>query len=141
MKDKKYTKSELLALANSAREKSYSPYSGISVGAALLTKDGKVYIGTNIENVAYSPSLCAERCAFAAAVTAGEREFSAIAVCGGKGGECREKIFSPCGTCRQVMAEFCNEDFEIILSEAECFTLGELLPSGFDFGKTKNENV
>lgn len=138
MKDKKISKSELLAMAKEARNNSYSPYSGISVGAALLAESGKVYLGTNVENTAYSPSFCAERCAFGTAITAGERDFSAIAVVGGKAGEPAEKLFSPCGVCRQVMAEFCKEDFEIILSEEESFTLSELLPLGFDFGKHEN---
>ena len=138
MKDTKITKRELLSLAEKARKRSYSPYSGISVGAALLAKSGKAYVGTNVENVAYSPSLCAERCAFGTAIAAGERDFSAIAVVGGKAGEPAEKLFSPCGVCRQVMAEFCKEDFEIILSEEESFNLSELLPSGFDFGKHEN---
>lgn len=139
MNDGKISKPKLLAMAKEARKNSYSPYSGITVGAALLAKSGKIYLGTNIENVAYSPSLCAERCAFGTAITSGERDFSAIAIVGGKAGEPVEKLFSPCGVCRQVMAEFCKEDFEIILSEEESFTLSELLPLGFDFGK--NENV
>ena len=129
----KITKAELLAMAKKARESSYSPYSGISVGAALLCEDGSVFLGTNIENAAYSPCICAERAAFASAVTAGERKFSAIAVVGGRSGEDIEKEFPPCGVCRQVMQEFCNKDFEIILSEDKVLSLGELLPFGFDF--------
>lgn len=137
MNDRKIFKRELLSMAEEARKNSYSPYSGITVGAALLAKSGKIYLGTNVENVSYSPSLCAERCAFGAAITAGEREFSAIAVVGGKTGEPPEKLFSPCGVCRQVMAEMCGKEFEIILSEDDSFTLSELLPLGFDFGKKK----
>lgn len=138
MKDKKISKAMLLAMANEARKNSYSPYSGITVGAALLAESGRVYLGTNVENAAYSPTLCAERCAFGTAIASGERNFSAIAVVGGKAGETAEKLFSPCGVCRQVMSEFCKSDFEIILSEKETFTLSELLPLGFDFGKHEN---
>lgn len=137
MNNIKISKRDLLAMAEEARKNSYSPYSGISVGAALLAKSGRVYLGTNVENVAYSPSLCAERCAFGTAVTSGERGFSAIAVVGGKSGEPCERLFSPCGVCRQVMGEMCDGDFEIILSEDDSFTLSELLPIGFDYGKTK----
>ncbi len=141
MNNRKISKRELLSMAEEARKNSYSPYSGITVGAALLAKSGRAYLGTNVENVAYSPSLCAERCAFGTAVCSGEREFSAIAILGGKRGEPPERLFSPCGVCRQVMAEMCDGDFEIILSEDDSFKLGELLPLGFDYGKTKNEDV
>ena len=133
MENKKLSKKELLAIADKARENSYSPYSNISVGAALLTEDGKVYSGTNFENVAYSHTICAERAAFAAAISAGERHFSAIAVAGGKAGAAREALFPPCGACRQVMAEFCSGDFEVILSEDEVVKLSELLPLEFNF--------
>ena len=122
---------ELYNLAAEARNKSYCPYSDISVGAALLTKSGKVYIGTNIENSAYSPNVCAERTAFFSAVAAGEREFAAIAVAGGRRGRKTRSTFPPCGVCRQVMAEFCSPDFKIILSACESVTLNEILPLGF----------
>ena len=122
---------ELYNLAEEARDKSYCPYSDISVGAALLTKSGKVYIGTNIENSAYSPSVCAERVAFFSAVAEGEREFAAIAVAGGRRGRKTRSTFPPCGVCRQVMAEFCSPDFKIILSACESVTLNEILPLGF----------
>lgn len=128
------TKSELLVRATNARDGAYCPYSGISVGAALLTKSGKLYLGANIENAAHSPGLCAERVAFAKAVSEGEREFAAIAVSGGKRGEASRDIFPPCGVCRQVMAEFCKSDFEIILGDEDnptVRTLGELLPLAF----------
>ena len=128
------TKSELLKSAKEARALSYSPHSGISVGAALLTKSGKLYLGANIENAAHSPALCAERAAFARAILDGEREFCAIAVSGGRSGEPSRAIFPPCGVCRQVMAEFCSPDFEIILGDTEdtrTVTLGELLPLAF----------
>lgn len=115
-------------------EKAYSPYSGVCVGAALLTADGKIYTGVNIENGAYSPTVCAERVAFFKAVSEGEREFSAIAIAGVRDGEILEN-FPPCGVCRQVMAEFCGEEFKILLVKSEdCFeetTLGALLPKSF----------
>lgn len=128
---------ELYNTACLAREKSYSPYSSISVGAALLAKSGKVYIGANIENSAFSPTVCAERVAFFSAISAGEREFVAIAVAGGKSAEPAESHFPPCGVCRQVMAEFCTEDFKIVLSKDRAVKLSELLPLGFgrDFVK------
>ena len=127
---------ELIALADKAREKSYCPYSGYSVGAALLTKDGKVYTGANIENASFTPTVCAERVALFTALHAGEREFAAIAVVGGPADRSAEKLFTPCGVCRQVMAEFCEDDFKILVikdnGEYDTFTLGNLLP--FSFG-------
>lgn len=113
-----------------ARENSYCPYSGYAVGAALLTADGRVFVGTNIENAAFSPTICAERAAFASAVSAGAREFAAIAVCGGKKGSKPDPACTPCGVCRQVMAEFCKPDFEVILN-GRILTLAELLPHSF----------
>ncbi len=124
---------ELMALAEEARENSYSPYSEFRVGAALLAADGKVYTGCNIENAAYSPTNCAERTAFFKAVSEGERQFSKIAVIGGKRGE-KGDFCAPCGVCRQVMAEFCGPDFIILLGkpgEISAFTLPELLPKSF----------
>ena len=110
---------ELVELAFSAREKAYAPYSGFCVGAALLTEGGKVYLGCNIENAAYTPSNCAERTAFFKAVSEGEREFTAIAIVGGKEGEACD-FCAPCGVCRQVMMEFCDpKDFQIILGCGE----------------------
>lgn len=124
---------ELLALAAKARERSYSPYSGFRVGAALLAASGKVYLGCNIENAAYTPTNCAERTAFFKAISEGEREFVSIAVVGGKNG-ISEPAY-PCGVCRQVMAEFCSLDMPVIIakSPADYFTmtLGELLPLSF----------
>ncbi len=128
------TDSVLLAQAIEAMKKSYSPYSGCKVGAALLTKSGKVYTGTNIENAAFSPTVCAERVAIFKAVSEGEKEFTALAVAGGKDGIVKG-IFSPCGVCRQVLREFCPDDFKIILGESEstfkAVTLAELLPLSF----------
>ena len=125
-------KNELVKLAIEAREKSYSPYSLFRVGAALLTSSGRVYKGCNIENKAFSPTNCAERTAFFSAVANGEREFSAIAVVGGEDGI--KDFCPPCGVCRQVMSEFCKNDFEIYLfngQEIKTYTLGELLPNSF----------
>ena len=113
---------------------SYVPYSHFHVGAALLTKSGKIYTGCNIENAAYGPSNCAERTAIFKAVSEGEKEFEAIAVVGGPEGKI-EDFCPPCGVCRQVMAEFCDKDFKIILSngkkEVKTFTLSDLLPESF----------
>ena len=125
---------ELTALASAARERSYCPYSGFSVGAALLTRDGRVYTGANIENASFTPTVCAERVALFTAVHAGESEFEAIAVVGGPHGRAAEKLFTPCGVCRQVLSEFCKPDMRVIIA-TECdtlvTTLGELMPHGF----------
>lgn len=128
---------ELICLALDAREKSYSPYSGFAVGAALLCKNGKVYTGCNIENSAFSPTVCAERTAFFKAVSEGEKEFVKIAVVGGKSeNEFPENYCPPCGVCRQVMKEFCTDDFEVIMAKSAenyiVMTLNEILPAGFD---------
>lgn len=129
------TNEELSALAVKAMNNAYVPYSNYRVGAALLTKSGKIYTGCNIENAAYSPTVCAERTAIFKAVSEGEREFVKIAVAGGKNGEISGE-FPPCGVCRQVMAEFCTENFEILLVTSERtykkYTLDELLPYAFD---------
>lgn len=122
----------LYAEALDARERAYAPYSGISVGAALLCGSGKIYTGANIENAAYSPSVCAERVAIFAAISAGEREFLKIAIAGGKAGEAPEASFPPCGVCRQVMAEFCKGDFRVIFERGAEIKFASLLPYGFD---------
>ena len=127
------TKEQLATMAKEAMEQAYSPYSGYKVGAALLCKDGSVYTGCNVENASFSATNCAERTAFFKAVSEGKREFSAIAICGGKGGNI-EGLFPPCGVCRQVMREFCEDDFEIYLvmkDGIETYTLEELLPLSF----------
>jgi len=128
------TPEKLVRLAAEAMKKAYAPYSGYFVGAALLTKAGKVYTGCNIENSAYGPTNCAERTAFFKAVSEGERDFAAIAVVGGKGGEITG-IFPPCGVCRQVMQEFCDPDFLIHMGgkngEIQTVSLENLLPYGF----------
>ena len=126
---------KLVTEALEARKTAYVPYSHFSVGAALLTKDGKVYRGCNIENGAYSPSNCAERTAFFKAVSEGIREFSAIAIVGGPDANAPDRICAPCGVCRQVMAEFCDNSFPVILGitpdDYQTFSLGEILPLGF----------
>lgn len=124
----------LIEKAKQAMENAYCPYSGYKVGAALLCADGTVYTGCNIENAAYSPTVCAERTAIFKAVSEGKREFTAIAVCGGKNGEITD-YFPPCGVCRQVMGEFCGEDFPVFLIGPEGKyrekTLAQLLPESF----------
>ncbi len=124
---------ELISIAKDAMKRAYSPYSGCSVGAALLCKNGNVYSGCNIENASFTPTVCAERSAFFKAIYEGEREFLKIAVVGGKNGEI-SGIFSPCGVCRQVMREFCDDDFTILLGHKdgyESVSLKELLPYSF----------
>ena len=131
------SKKELFRLAREARRRSYAPYSKTTVGAALVTRDGRIYTGANIENAAFSPSVCAERVALFSAIHNGEREFSAIAVAGGALGEGETASFCPCGVCRQVMAEFCGKDFLIVLGDEEALTLSALLPYAFDKEKIK----
>ena len=133
---------ELCQLAKEAMAHAYAPYSGFKVGAALLCADGTVYQGCNIENAAYSPTNCAERTAFFKAVYDGHRDFTAIAVCGGKDGAITG-AFPPCGVCRQVMREFCGEDFLIYLVNDkgyETVTLQQLLPFGFSAGEHMSAN-
>ena len=126
--------SELIKFAKEAMGRAYAPYSGYRVGAALLCADGSVYCGCNIENSAFSPTICAERSAFSKAVYDGHREFTAIAVCGGKDGIITG-LFPPCGVCRQVMREFCKEDFLVYLAgegeRFETYTLAQILPVSF----------
>lgn len=125
---------ELISLAKKAAEKAYSPYSQFTVGAALLCKSGKIYTGCNIENASYSPTNCAERTAFFKAVSEGEREFEAIAVVGGKNCDFKDYC-TPCGVCRQVMSEFCDSNFRVILGrngeDFRVITLRNLLPDSF----------
>ena len=126
----------LIKLAMEARGKSYCPYSGFAVGAALQTKEGKIYQGCNIQNAAFTPTNCAERTAFFKAVSEGEKEFCRIAIVGGKKDGVLE-LTSPCGVCLQVMQEFCDPDaFEVILATAEekyeILKLRQLLPYGFE---------
>lgn len=126
---------ELIQRAIDQMRFSYVPYSNFRVGAALLTRDGKIYTGCNIENAAYGPTNCAERTAFFKAVSEGERQFDAICIVGGPDGVLKGYT-APCGVCRQVMMEFCNpETFQIILAvsteDYRIYTLKELLPLGF----------
>ncbi len=127
---------ELIKTALEARKMSYSPYSGFSVGAALLCADGSVYSGCNIENSAFSPTNCAERTAFFNAISEGKRDFVRIAVVGGNANEEIRSYCPPCGICRQVMKEFCSENFEIIMAknsdDYKIMILSELLPASFD---------
>lgn len=125
----------LIEEAIEARKMAYTPYSGFQVGAALLTKEGKVYRGCNIENASYTPTNCAERTAFFKAISEGEREFTAIAVVGSKEGEITDYAY-PCGVCRQVMMEFCDaETFQVIVAKSATeymqVPLKEILPWGF----------
>ena len=128
------TPEKLIRMAMEAMEHAYVPYSGYKVGAALLCADGTVYCGCNIENASYSPTNCAERTAFFKAVYDGHRDFVSIAVCGGKDG-ILTGAFPPCGVCRQVMRDFCRDDFLIYLVGAEesfeTVTLSQLLPYSF----------
>ena len=127
------TPEKLIELAKEAMMHAYAPYSGFYVGAALLCADGTVYQGCNIENAAYGPTNCAERTAFFKAVYDGHRDFTAIAVVGGKEGKLTGS-FPPCGVCRQVMREFAEDDFMIYMGDAEGYsamTMTELLPAGF----------
>ncbi len=124
---------DLMRLAEAARERAYAPYSDFLVGAALLGKSGKVYLGCNVENAGYSATNCAERTAFFKAISDGEREFQAIAIVGGKRGE-KPGFCAPCGICRQVMAEFCDGEFPVVLGTAEKYEihkLSSLLPLAF----------
>ena len=126
---------ELLMKAIEARTFAYAPYSDHKVGAALVGKSGKVYLGCNVENAAYSPTNCAERTAIFKAVSEGEREFSAIAIVGGVGDKLSD-VCAPCGVCRQVLAEFCDGDMKFVMGTPEkvvISTLSELLP--YSFGK------
>lgn len=130
--------SELIKNALEARRKAYVPYSEFRVGACLLTEDEEMYTGCNIENAAYTPTNCAERTAFFKAVSEGKRNFSKIAIVGGKGEELQDYC-PPCGVCLQIMMEFCRPDtFEVILGRSEedyqVYLLKDLLPKGFGPG-------
>lgn len=130
---------ELIQAAMEARERAYAPYSGYLVGAALLTDEGEIYQGCNIENASYGAANCAERTAFFKAVSQGKRDFRAIAIVGGgqevQQGEMFPDMAYPCGICRQVMREFCGPDFRILVGRSpedfEEHTLEELLPESF----------
>ncbi len=129
MEDKK-----LIEFAKQAVQMAYAPYSKFNVGAALLTKSGKVYCGCNIENSSFGATNCAERTAVFKAISDGERAFEKIAVVGGKDGDFSELCF-PCGICRQVLSEFCDKDFQIVLcdgnNEIKVYSLEEMMPYSF----------
>lgn len=126
----------LVEKAYEAQKFAYTPYSNFNVGAALLAEDGKIYLGCNVENAAYSPTNCAERTAVFKAVSEGQRKFLAIAIVGNKADAEVLDYCAPCGVCRQVLAEFCNpKDFKIYLGKGNDafkeYTLEELLPLSF----------
>ena len=124
---------ELMLLAVEARKNSYSPYSNFRVGAALLSKSGKVDTGCTVENASYTPTNCAERTAVFKAISEGERDFVAIAVVGGLGDELAD-FCAPCGVCRQVLSEFCDGDLRVIMGNPDNIkvaTLDEILPYSF----------
>ena len=122
------TDKELFRMAVEASENAYAPFSNFHVGAALLTEDGKVFTGVNIENSSYGATICAERTAMVKAISEGARDFQSIAIAGNGG------TSWPCGICRQFMYEFCP-DIRVISGENEdelkVYTLKELLPEGF----------
>ncbi|MDU1202637.1 MAG: cytidine deaminase [Clostridiales bacterium] len=128
----------LIEKAFEAQKFCYTPYSNFNVGAALLTSDGTIYQGCNIENAAFTPTNCAERTAFFKAISEGQMDFVAIAVVGNKDGikQGEGDYCAPCAVCRQVMAEFCDLDtFKVIMAkdinDYKEYTLGELLPLAF----------
>ena len=129
------TDRELIRAAFAVRERAYTPYSHFKVGAALLPRSGRVFTGCTIENASFSPTICAERAALAAAVSAGEREFDAIAIVGSMEGKVNTLPTSPCGVCRQALFEFRGNGLRVILAKSEEdyqeLTLGRLLPLGF----------
>ena len=121
-------KEDLIALALEARKKAYAPYSHFPVGAALLAESGQVYTGCNVENASYGLSICAERVAIFKAISADERGFKALAVV-------TESMATPCGACRQVLAEFGGDDMQVIVANLQgdkvVYSLAELLPASF----------
>lgn len=125
---------QLIHEAINSLKYAYTPYSDFKVGAALLAKSKKIYTGCNIENATFTPTICAERTAFSKAVSEGDREFTAIAIVGGKNGIITDYC-PPCGVCRQVMMEFCDSKFMVILAKSEddywVYPLMDLLPMGF----------
>ena len=126
-------KEQLIEQAKLAMKNAYAPYSKFQVGAALLGADGNIYTGCNVENAAYSPTMCAERVAIGKAVSSGCREFAALAVCSGKQGKI-QNFCTPCGVCRQVLSEFCKDSFPVYLTdgkEIKTYTLSQLLPEHF----------
>ncbi len=134
---------KLRLVSMEARNYSYCPYSGYSVGAALLCESGRIVVGSNIENASYSATVCAERTAFFKAVSEGEKKFTAIAISGGPKDMESDDFAYPCGICRQVMREFCDEEtFKIFVvkseSEFEEYLLKDLLPKSFGPNNLQN---
>ena len=133
MKD--FDRQALVDAAIKASENAYSPYSNFCVGAALLCDDGEIILGTNVENSSYGGTICAERTAFCTAVAKGKKDFTAIAIIGHRRGEEMIDFCSPCGICRQFMAELTDKDFLVVLSngkEIAEYTMVEVLPLAFD---------
>lgn len=132
---------QLLQAAKEARENAYTPYSNFRVGAALLTGDGHVFRGANIENSSFGATICAERSAFASAVSSGAHSFAAIAIVGAPSGKEPDMPCPPCGICRQFMTEFCGPDFPIYLADGnggvKTYTLDNLLAQAFRSDKLK----
>ena len=124
------TPAELLHAARRARDHAHAPYSRFPVGAALLTNDGEIFVGANVENASYPISMCAERSALASAVTHGQRSFAAIAIVGPEGA-----AISPCGACRQALAEF-GLTLRVIRENRDDVALSDLLPDAFHFERT-----
>lgn len=125
-------KNALMAAARAARKNAYAPYSGFSVGAAVIAEDGRIYVGCNVENASYPATVCAERVAALSAIAAGARRILAVAVVGGHGE--REEVCTPCGVCRQVIAELAGADAPVffLAEEGLCeMTVSELLPAHF----------
>ncbi|MBO4839372.1 MAG: cytidine deaminase [Lachnospiraceae bacterium] len=130
---------ELYDLSLQARENSYCPYSHFATGAALVGESGRIYLGCNVENSAFGPTNCAERTAVFKAVSEGERRFTAIAVCGAPEGKVPDKLCAPCGVCRQVLSEFVDDDFPVIMYDEElgvkAYPFREILPFRFDLNE------
>ena len=128
---------DLIQHARRTAAQAYCPYSNFPVGAALLADDGRIFTGVNVENASYGLTLCAERAAFAGAIAAGARNFAAIAIVG-------KSSPTPCGACRQVMAEFCGPDFRVVSADlvgngpVREFRLADLLPHGFSFSEIRS---
>jgi cytidine deaminase len=128
-------KKDLIKMAQAARKFAYTPYSDFKVGAALRSKDGRIFTGCNIENASFTPTVCAERTALFKAVSEGVTEFTDIAIVGAKTGEINKQITSPCGVCRQALFEFGGKNLNVILAKTEDDFIEEdldtLLPYGF----------
>lgn len=122
---------KLLSAAMAARGDAYAPYSAFTVGAALLSKNGRIYTGCNVENASYGATCCAERVALFSAIANGDREFEALALVGGHTSSDAATPCYPCGICRQVLSEFCKADLPVFFGDGSETTLGELLPNGF----------